>query len=180
MKILNLGVACFCLTAASCRQASNEAQVRETVLSQGQTVEATNKNGKIRISYVSPTQRRYEWDDQQRVLRLKARLEPFDGRLGIYEPANEWDLFGTKTRLIVQEAIRKFENEDQIKAALAEGGDYMDWVYTNDGTVVGFGRMPARRQISVDLWQFLVQGKKPSNLIGARADHIVVRKATTD
>ena len=141
-------------------------------------MEATNKNGKIRISYVSPTKRRYEWDDQQRTLRLKVRLEPFDGKLGIYDPADGWGLFGNKTRLIVQEAVRKFDNEEQIKAALVEGGDFMDWVYTNDGMVVGFGRMPTRRQISVDLWQFLVQGKKPSGIIGAKPDRIVLKTNT--
>ena len=175
MKILNVGIAFLCLAAASCRQQPNEGAVKETVLSEGQTVEATNKSGKIRISYVSPTKRRYEWDDEQRTLSLKVRLEPFQGKLGIYDPADTWIPFSTGTRLVIEEAVRKCENEEQIKAALAEGAGYMDWVYTNDGLAVGFGRTPTRRQINVDLWQFLVQGKKPSNLVGARPDRIVLR-----
>src|ERR1700730_2489128 len=175
MKILSVGIAFLCLTGVSCRQQTSDARVRETVLSKGQIVEATNKNGKIRISYVSPSKRRYEWDDQQRIIRLKVRLEPFQGKLGIYEPADAWIPFSTGTRLVIEEAVREFENEEQIKAALVEGANHMDWVYTNDGLVVGFGRTPTRRQISVDLWQFLLQGKKPSSLIGASPDRIVLK-----
>lgn len=171
MKIVGVGIMMSALVVASCRQPNDSAKVQDAVLSPGQTVEATNKNGGIRISYQGPTGRKYEWDEQQKVLKLKVRPEPFQGKLGLYDPADSW-LFSGGTRLVVEEAVRDFENEEQMNAALVESNDYMDWVYTNDGLVVGFGRTPARRQVDVDLWQFLLRGRKPTNLPGARPDRI--------
>jgi hypothetical protein len=146
-------------------------------LAEGQTVEVTNKNGTIRISYVSPIKRKYEWDNQQRIVKLTARSEPFRGRLGIYDPADAWAILPFRTRLVVEEAVRNFEGEGQMRAALVESNSIMDWVYTDTGLVVGFGRTPARRQINVDLWQFSLQGKKPNNLTGARPDRIVLKRS---
>ncbi len=168
MKFFGLGL--FILLTVSCdKQPSG---VREAVLSPGQSVQATNKNGTIKISYVSPIKRRYEWDNSQRIVTLRARQEPFQGKLGIYEPADAWVLLPGKVRLVVDEAIRKFDTQEQIRAALTETSSYMDWVYTADGLVVGFGRTPSRKQINIDLFQFLLRGQKPTGLAGARADQI--------
>lgn len=155
----------------SCSGSKNNA-VKETVLSPGQSVEATNKYGTVRLSYVSPVKRKYEWDGKSRIVKMIVRDEPFQGKLGLYEPADSWVFLSTKTRLVVQEAVRHFDNEEQIKAALIEGSAVMDWVYTNDGLVIGFGRSPARRQINIDLFQFLLRGQKPSTLAGARPSNI--------
>lgn len=151
---------------------SDDSIVKEVVLSEGQVVEATNQNGTIRISYVSPTKRKYQWDGKSRVIKMIAREEPFQGKLGLYEPANSWGLNPFDVRLVVQEAVRNFDDEAEVRAALIEGSAIMDWVCTNDGLVVGFGRISSRKQINVDLFQFLVRGQKPTGLPGARPDHI--------
>jgi hypothetical protein len=172
MKIFALGLL-FALTV-SCREQPSSASVRETVLSEGQSIEAMNKNGKIRISYVGPLKRRYEWDNSQRTVTLRPRQERFDGKLGLYEPADAWIFLPGKTRLVLDEAVRNFDTEEQIKAALKESSAYMDWIYTPDGLVVGFARTLSRKQINIDLFQFLVHGQRPSGLIGAKPEQIRV------
>jgi hypothetical protein len=140
---------------------------RETVLRAGETIEATNNNGTVRISYVSPVRRKYEWDGRARTITLLARDEPFQGRLGLYEPASSWGLNPFETRLVVQESIRHFRSMEEVEKALVESSRIMDWVYTSDGLVVGFGRSPARKQINIDVWQVLVRGEKPRALKGS-------------
>src|SRR5437660_2255624 len=69
-----------------------------------------------------------------------------------------------ETRLVVEEASIDFGKEDQIYAFLKQSSAYMDWVYTSDGLVVGFGRTPSRKQSNIDLWQILRRGQKPVGL----------------
>lgn len=146
--------------------------VKDAVLSEGQSVEASNKNGTIKITYISPTKRRYDWDGTSRVVKMIARTEPFQGKQGLYEPADSLGLNPFAVRLVVEESVRNFDSEDELRAALIQSSAIADWVYTGDGLVVGFGRAPSRKQINVDLFQFLLQGQKPFGLVGARPDQI--------
>jgi hypothetical protein len=98
------------------------------------------------------------------------RREPFQGKLGLYEPADSGGSNQSETLLVVEESVRDFENKEQVKAALIEGSALMDWIYSDDGLVVGFTRTPSRNQ--VDLYQFLIHGQKPTALPGARPDRI--------
>ena len=50
----------------------------------------------------------------------------------------------------------------------------MDWVYTPDGLVLGYGLTPSRRQVNIDVYQVLLGGKKPLQLRGAKPDAITV------
>lgn len=161
---------------ASCDQDTNLYPVRGAVLKPGETVEATNNNGKVRISYVTAEKRRYEWDGRSRVITMISREEPFDKKLGLYEPADSWGFEFWQERLVVQESVISFENLDQVYAFLRQSKDYMKWVYTDDGLVIGFGRTPARKQINIDLWQLLVREQKPEGLVGARPEDIVMRR----
>jgi hypothetical protein len=100
------------------------------------------------------------------------RPEPFEGRWGLYEPADTLIFFVPDTRLVVEESVIDFENYDEIYAFLYQGSAVEDWVYTPDGLVVGFGRSPERFQINVDLYQILIHGKRPIALRGARPSNI--------
>ena len=153
---------------AACNQDTSEVPVKNAVLKPGETVEANNTNGRVRITYVSATKRRYEWDNKSREVNLIPREEIFDGKLGLYEPADGWASSFRNDRLVVQESIINFESASEIDAFLVQSKDYMNWVYTDHGLVVGFGRTPARRQINIDLWQLLVQGQKPKELKGSQ------------
>ncbi len=150
------------------------AEVKGAVLEPGQSVVATNKNGTVRISYVSPTKRKYEWDGQSRIIKMIPGEEEFTDPLGIihpsfagmYNPADVWFVC-FQVRLVVSEGSMNFKNEKDLYAFVHQGSDVMDWVYTSDGLVVGFGRSPGRQQINFYLYQLLLNGKKPSDLKGA-------------
>ena len=149
------------------------APVREAVLHPGESITAANKFGTVRVSYVSSTKRRFEWDKQAEVVTMIPREERFMGKLGLYEPAGRFVSLPGDVRLVVQEATRDFEDYGQLYAALYESGAVMDWAYTRDGLVVGFSRTPERgNQIDVDVYQFLVQGRKPRDLKGARDEAV--------
>lgn len=154
---------CFGANACSPR----EVAVDGAVLRPGESVAAKTRFGAVTVSYVSPVARRYAWDGRSRTVRLRVRSEPFRGLTGLYDPAEQW-AFDPRTRLVLQESVRDFESYDQLYAALREGSAVMDWVYTADGLVVGFGRTADRHQVNIDVFQVLVQGRKPQRLDGAR------------
>lgn len=164
-----LFIAIFLIGVVGC---GDSTVVKNAVLDQGQSVEASNNNGTIRISYVSPTKRKYEWDGKSRTVKMIARAEAFQGRWGLYDPADSWGFSFSEVRMVVEESVRDFEDMEQLRAALVQSSAVLDWVYTSDGLVVGFGRTPSRKQINIDLFQLLVRGQKPSGLAGARPEQI--------
>jgi hypothetical protein len=150
---------------------AGDLRVKGDVLRPGQSIEATNKFGSVRVSYISPTERKFEWDGKARTVKMRVRPEPFDGEVGLYDPAECLVLCRTP-RLVVQEGVRDFPGYDQVYAYLYEENASMDWVYTSDGLVVGFGRSPGREQINIDVRQITIHGRKPTALKGARGGAI--------
>src|SRR5262245_18460464 len=100
------------LVLFGCNGSKNDT-VKEAVLYPGQSVEATNKYGTIRVSYVSPIKRKYEWDGESQIVKMIARRQPFLGKLGLYDPADSWG-FSSKTRLVVEESALYFDNEGEM------------------------------------------------------------------
>ena len=82
VSVIALMSACL----AACSDSINT-PVQGVVLRPGQSVQATNKFGSIRVTYVSPLKRRFEWDGKSRTIKLIARSEPWLGELGLYDPA---------------------------------------------------------------------------------------------
>jgi len=146
------------------------------------TIEASNKQGPVRISYVDEFTRKYEWSGRSRTIKLIPREDRFryegqigEGILGLYEPATSW-FFAPRERLVVQEAERHFKDEQEARRFLTQSSNFMDWVYTNDGLVVGFSKMEARGgQVNIDIWQLVIGGVRPKVLIGAKPDAIQIR-----
>ena len=145
---------------------------REVVLHPGETIEARNKFGTVQVTYVSPLKRKYQWDGKTRVVKMIARPDRFLGELGLYEPAGCWIIACPNPRLVVREAFHDFPNDEELYRFLYQGSGVMDWVYTDDGLVVGFGRSQERQQINVDVRQLTVRGQKPVGLRGARNEDI--------
>lgn len=165
----------ICALALIGCDASPDTPIRGAVLQPGQSIEATNRFGRVRVSYVSPLERKFEWDGGSRVVKMTARPEAFLGELGLYDPADCLVVFAPlcrTPRLVVREAVRDFDSYDQLYAFIHEGRDVMDWVYTSDGLLVGFGRSPEREQINVDVRQLTVDGQRPAALNGARNGNI--------
>lgn len=169
MKLIGL----FILTVfIGCHLVAKDTRVIPgAVLEPGQSIEATNKFGSVKISYVSRTKRRYEWDGQSRVVNLIVRPEPFQGREGMYDPADVWFIC-LRTRLVIEEYTINFINQKDLYDYLYQGSAIMDWVYTSDGLVVGYGLCKSREQVNIDVFQILLNGKKPTNIRGANPDQI--------
>lgn len=168
-------LACASACALTGYQVLADAPVREVVLHSGESIEATNKFGSVRVTYVSPLKRKFEWDGQSRVVKMVARPKPFLGELGLYDGARCYVVLiplCRTPRLVVREAFHDFDSYDQLYVFVREGSAVMDWVYTSDGLLVGFGRSPGREQINIDVRQLTIHGRKPGGLRGARNDDI--------
>jgi hypothetical protein len=159
----------------------DQTPVREAVLKPGESVTATNKFGTVTIAYVSERKRKFELDGHTAVRKLIVRPQRFMGMLGLYDPAEAWAFAPPEYRLLFEEAQQFFGSYDEIYAKLYEGSDIMDWVYTPDGLVVGYGLARSKEpgQINtyeVNLFQYYLNGAKPTGLRGSRADKIGLRR----
>ena len=99
------------------------------------------------------------------------------GSLGIYYPGpgnTWWFSCGGVKRAVVQEGIQDFANEEAIQTWLEEQ-DWIHPVHNNHGLVVGWGKTELRDQINVEVWQLLIQGKKPGRLQGSQDSLITVK-----
>src|SRR5438477_5606027 len=117
---LTVGVLLGLMFVTGCNIASEEPVVNGAVLFRGQSIEASNKNGKVRISYVTSVKRKYEWDGRVKIVKMIPRKEPFRGRIGLYNPASSWGLNPFEIRLVVEEAAINFDSEDKIYAFLRQ------------------------------------------------------------
>ena len=54
------------------------------------------------------------------------------------------------------------------------------FVYRGDGLMVGWGKTADPKQLTVEVWQILIDGKKPSRLPGSQDDKIVVETVETE
>ena len=175
MKSIPLFLAAFLATTLAGCDGNPQPPVREAVLHPGETVRATNRFGSVAVAYISPVKRKFEWDGRSRTVALIPRPERFLGELGLYDPADCLVIvvpLCRTPRLVVEEAFHDFDSYDQLYAFVYQGSAVMDWVYTSDGFLVGFGRAPGRDQINIEIRQLTVRGKKPEALEGARNSNI--------
>ena len=140
----------------------------------GMVIEATNKNGTVYIEYLSPLERRYKWNGHDEKRLLIPREESWLGRQGAYDPATAyfWEIFST--RIVAEDSQVDFETMEDVEKWLYQGSAVMDWVYTDDGLVIGFAKTSSRNQVNIEVYQFYINGKKPSVLKGSRPENINV------
>lgn len=106
-------------------------EVPGVVLKQGESIEATHKFGPVKISYIAPLKRKFEWDGQSRVVKILLPMEP---------------------------------------------GRSPDPTVTGKPDFVGGLYPPSKEQVNIDVYQLLLNGKKPTNLRGARNNQIKLIK----
>jgi hypothetical protein len=134
---------------------------------------ARNASGRIRACYLSPLRREYFWDGSFRIIKMSARRTEFQGRTGLLNPGSYWGLTAPKReRMVVQESVINFRSVSELYYFLWTENLTMDWVYDNNGLTVGWAKNPARYEVDVDVWQLLVNGKRPETLRGARPNAI--------
>jgi len=147
----------------------------ELAMEPGMIIEATNKYGTVIIEYLSPLERRYKWGRYDEVRTLIPRKERWLGKLGAYDPADAF-VWERGPRIVANDSQRHFQSMEEVEAQLYESSAVMDWVYTDDGLVIGFSKTPSRKQVSIDVYQYYINGKKPTKLEGSRPKNIKIIK----
>ncbi len=146
----------------------------ELAMESGMRIEASNKNGTVTIDYISPLTRRFRWDDYDEVRSLIPRKERWLGELGAYDPADAWVWEVWTIRIVASDSRLHFDSMRDIDDWLYQSSDVLDWVYTDDGLVVGFRKKPSRNQVNIEVYQLYLSGEKPKKLKGSRPDNIKV------
>jgi hypothetical protein len=142
--------------------ASNDA-----VLNPGEQIVAKTAAGRIKIEAGPGRRRIYTWDGLRRGAILKPRTQPFPGETGkgLYfngKPA-VWAPANGITRLDAEEGKRNFDNTSDAKIWMQIRRLY--YTYNDHGLAVGWKRQG--NTLHVELWQFTIDGKKPTQMPGA-------------
>lgn len=151
----------------------------EIVMTSGMQIIARTANGEIKIRAGQGYERFYTWDGATRSAKLWQRKQRWWGSLGIYYPGPDehWKPNNGITRGVLNEGVLWFKTVDDalnwIKRARSTG---VDCVFTDDGLLIVFGKLPARKQVNVDVWQIMVAGEKPRLLPGSKNDLVSVFK----
>jgi hypothetical protein len=139
----------------------------EVALSPGMSIRARTTSGLIAIRAGNGLRRSYTWKSATRSVEMVPRGERWNGSLGLHFPGSgrHWEEHDGVTRAVVEEGQQDFET---TRDALRWIGDrWTTLVYRNDGLAVGWSKVPARRQLNVEVWQILVAGRKPTRLPGS-------------
>lgn len=137
----------------------------EVVLTDGTQLVADAPWGQIKIEAGPGLRRVYTWRGNRRGVVLEPREQRFAGSMGIHYEGKPpvWEPVDGITQVDLEEGQRRFENVD----------DAMIWMqirrlrysYTNDGLVIGW--KPKDDTLKVELWQFYIDGEKPTSLPNA-------------
>lgn len=153
---------------------------QEGVMTFGMEIIASTANGEIRIRAGQDYERFYTWNGATRSAKLWPRKQRWWGSRGMYYPGpgEHWKSNGGITRGVLNEGVLWFKTVDDamkwIERAKATGDDL---VFTDDGLVIAFGKVLARKQVNVDVWQIMIAGGKPRSLPGSKNDLVSVSKS---
>lgn len=153
----------------------------EVVMSPGMRITATTSVGKIAITAVDELTRSYTWDGATRAVEMSPQESRWYGSLGLVNPGagEHWRDHHGITRCVTEEGQQHFKTVEEalkwIKAC-----DYCPFVYRGDGLMVGWDKTLPRKQLDVEVWQILINGKKPQQLPGSQDDKIVVETVETE
>ncbi|RYD26563.1 MAG: hypothetical protein EOP87_22555 [Verrucomicrobiaceae bacterium] len=141
----------------------------EMVMVPGMRIETTTAAGKISVAAGKDFLRSYTWEGETRSATLFPRTERWYGSLGAYYPGpgEHWKEHNGITRGVLQEGQQHFKDANEAQAWIKVQKGYYPLAYRNDGLMVAFGKVPARKQINVEVWQIFISGKKPVKLEGA-------------
>ncbi|WP_293627563.1 SH3 domain-containing protein [Salinisphaera sp.] len=144
----------------------------EIVLSDGTQIVADAPWGRIKIEAGPGLRRVYTWRGNRRGVILEPRSERFAGSMGIrYEGQPPvWEAADGITKVDVEEGQRRFETVDD--AMIWMQIRRLRYAYTNDGLVVGW--KTKGDTLTVEVWQFYIDGEKPTTLPGADNTRVAV------
>jgi hypothetical protein len=163
--------------AALAQPASRDGNIpkNETVMSPGMEIRATTSVGEMRVTAVDELTRSYMWEGARRSVKMSPRVERWYGSLGLFHPGagEHWKEHKGITRAVTEEGQQHFKSVDEAVEWIRSRA-WMPYVYRDDGLVVGWEKTLPRKQLNVDVWQILVNGKKPTHLPGSQNEKIIV------
>ena len=145
----------------------------EMVMSDGVIIEATNRNGRIKIQANKGMKRIVYIDNNTVDVDMIPRFKRWNGSLGAYSPGG-----GDPIHTVIEEGQQHF-------CSIQEGLEWLDWqdnrmnyVYTSDGLVIGWelhsNSSESNKSLRMQIWQFYINGEKPEKIHGAADDKINV------
>ncbi len=156
----------------------------EIVMSPGMRITATTRVGAIAITAVDELTRAYTWEGATRAVEMHPRAITTGrwlGSLGLFfpGPGEHWREHHGIKRCVTEEGQQHFKTAEEAIRWIKQN-DWMPFVYRDDGLTVGWDKNLDRMQLSVDVWQILIDGKKPKGLPGSQNDKIVVETVETE
>jgi hypothetical protein len=167
----------------ACKPSENTQQydkALEVVLLEGMKICAKTSNDAICISAVGGNKRSIIWDGKERQITLIPRKERWHGKLGLVSPNQPNNLWKSKdgvTRVLVQEAIIRFDNKDRaINSINFPGKERYNVVYNDNGLLFTWHSSDSPKEKLLDLmvFQILIDGEKPETLPGSRNEDITI------
>ncbi|RJS92320.1 SH3 domain-containing protein [Salinisphaera sp. Q1T1-3] len=150
------------------------------VLKDGQQVVANTAAGKMKIEAGPGLRRVFDWDGLRRGAIVDPRASSFAGGktngLTYDGTPKVWDNANGITKLRYEEGERHFENMDDAMIWMQIRRLY--YTYNNQGVVLGWKR--EGNTLHTELWQFYVDGKKPTSMPDARDSSINVGKLVVE
>jgi hypothetical protein len=146
----------------------------EVVMAPGSSISAETSMGEIKITAGKGLMRSYTWDGATRSVEMGVRKVRWYGSLGLSfpGPGDHWKEHNGITRGVLEEGQMKFKTVAAAIKWIKQRRNTIPLVYRDDGLVVGFDKVPERKQINVEVWQIYINGKKPKTLPGSTNTYI--------
>ncbi|PID76197.1 MAG: hypothetical protein CSB22_00375 [Deltaproteobacteria bacterium] len=155
---------------------------RETVMSDGMKICATDNNDNICIVADSGTKRIISWDGEEHSINLIPRKKRWYGELGLVSPKQPDNLWKTEKgplRVLITEAQIRYKNLDDAVDKLRfpfakEDGWHI--VYNNQGLLIMWHKtiMLGNNTLDISIYQILIDEKKTKQIPGSKSDQIVI------
>jgi uncharacterized protein len=153
----------------------------ELVMSPRMRITAKTSVGTIVITAVDEQTRSYSWEGATRAVERSPATERFFAEDGLFYKGegDHWRDHHGITRCLTKEANKLCITVEDAMAWIKEP-ERASFVYRGDGLMVGWGKIADPKQLTVEVWQILIDGKKPTRLPGSQDDKIVVETVETE
>lgn len=158
-------IALLLVAALSCDGRGPQGPPKDSVLEPGQSVQVTNGNGTVLVTWDTEASRCFAFKGTQWMEPMIVREYVWYDHWGIYSAGdNFFDRTSEVGRLVYGESCVDFDSEEELK-------EYMDGEWNkihikyvwNEGGLVGGLHFQLDRggQLAVDLWKITVRGQVP-------------------
>ena len=144
-------------------------------------ITAKTSVGTIAITAVDQQTRSYTWDGADLFGRAVARESEVLRRRRLYYKGTgeHWRGHHGITHCLTKESNKLFITLEDAMAWIKEP-ERASFVYRGDGLMVGWGKTADPKRLTVEVWQILIDGKKPTQLPGSQDDKVVVETVETE